>query len=190
MIIIILGSGGVGKSAICIRYIQNHFVDQYDPTIEDSYRKQVCIKGIPKQQPKGKKSKSKSSGSSSGASASGKGKGFFGSLFKRSSKQQSTSTGAAPLGDSDEELGGEPVGATPKKDEKKVKVKRTNPNAVVLQLGNLGSPKDVVMGAPCFCKNCNSAVSTLSALETNNGKTEWKWYAFMLKILIIITAIQ
>ena len=32
---------GVGKSALTIQLIQNHFVDEYDPTIEDSYRKQV-----------------------------------------------------------------------------------------------------------------------------------------------------
>ena len=35
-------AGGVGKSALTIQLIQNHFVDEYDPTIEDSYRKQVC----------------------------------------------------------------------------------------------------------------------------------------------------
>ena len=45
--VVILGSGGVGKSALCIQYIQNHFVDEYDPTIEDSYRKQVVISGLP-----------------------------------------------------------------------------------------------------------------------------------------------
>jgi len=38
-----MGGGGVGKSAITIRFIQNHFVLEYDPTIEDSYRKQVRI---------------------------------------------------------------------------------------------------------------------------------------------------
>jgi len=35
--------GGVGKSALTIQLIQNHFIDEYDPTIEDSYRKQVTI---------------------------------------------------------------------------------------------------------------------------------------------------
>eukprot|EP01099_Mayorella_cantabrigiensis_P002280 TRINITY_DN2008_c0_g1_i1.p1 TRINITY_DN2008_c0_g1~~TRINITY_DN2008_c0_g1_i1.p1 ORF type:complete len:186 (-),score=35.33 TRINITY_DN2008_c0_g1_i1:539-1096(-) len=41
--IVIVGSGGVGKSALIIQLTQNHFVDEYDPTIEDSYRKQVTI---------------------------------------------------------------------------------------------------------------------------------------------------
>ena len=45
----ILGSGGVGKSSICTQFVMNHFIDQYDPTIEDSYRKQVVVKGIPQQ---------------------------------------------------------------------------------------------------------------------------------------------
>ena len=40
-----LAAGGVGKSALTIQLIQNHFVDEYDPTIEDSYRKQVVIDG-------------------------------------------------------------------------------------------------------------------------------------------------
>ena len=33
----------MGKSALTIQLIQNHFVDEYDPTIEDLYRKQVVI---------------------------------------------------------------------------------------------------------------------------------------------------
>eukprot|EP01122_Echinamoeba_exundans_P016324 TRINITY_DN823_c0_g1_i4.p1 TRINITY_DN823_c0_g1~~TRINITY_DN823_c0_g1_i4.p1 ORF type:complete len:104 (+),score=20.11 TRINITY_DN823_c0_g1_i4:54-365(+) len=36
--LVIVGGGGVGKSALTIQLIQNHFVDEYDPTIEDSYR--------------------------------------------------------------------------------------------------------------------------------------------------------
>eukprot|EP01120_Amphizonella_sp_Union-15-10_P006994 TRINITY_DN2318_c0_g1_i1.p1 TRINITY_DN2318_c0_g1~~TRINITY_DN2318_c0_g1_i1.p1 ORF type:complete len:193 (-),score=37.90 TRINITY_DN2318_c0_g1_i1:115-693(-) len=41
--IVCVGAGGVGKSAITIQFIQQHFIDEYDPTIEDSYRKQVLI---------------------------------------------------------------------------------------------------------------------------------------------------
>ena len=43
--LVVVGAGGVGKSALTIQLIQNHFVDEYDPTIEDSYRKQVIIDG-------------------------------------------------------------------------------------------------------------------------------------------------
>ena len=43
--LVIVGGGGVGKSALTIQLIQNHFIDEYDPTIEDSYRKQVWACG-------------------------------------------------------------------------------------------------------------------------------------------------
>ncbi|GHJ90066.1 hypothetical protein NliqN6_6468 [Naganishia liquefaciens] len=41
--LVVVGGGGVGKSALTIQFIQSHFVDEYDPTIEDSYRKQCFI---------------------------------------------------------------------------------------------------------------------------------------------------
>jgi len=41
--LVVVGGGGVGKSALTIQFIQSHFVDEYDPTIEDSYRKQCLI---------------------------------------------------------------------------------------------------------------------------------------------------
>ena len=41
--IIVIGPGGVGKSSITVQFIQNYFITDYDPTIEDSYRKQVKI---------------------------------------------------------------------------------------------------------------------------------------------------
>jgi len=43
LIVAVVGSGAVGKSALTIQFIQNTFVDEYDPTIEDSYRKQLTI---------------------------------------------------------------------------------------------------------------------------------------------------
>merc|ERR1712061_937800 len=41
--LVVLGSGGVGKSALTVQFVQGIFVERYDPTIEDSYRKQVEI---------------------------------------------------------------------------------------------------------------------------------------------------
>ena len=41
--VVVLGDGGVGKSCITIQFTQNQFVKEYDPTIENSYRKQVTI---------------------------------------------------------------------------------------------------------------------------------------------------
>jgi len=35
----VLGSGGVGKSAITVQFVQGVFVDKYDPTVEESYTK-------------------------------------------------------------------------------------------------------------------------------------------------------
>lgn len=63
----VLGSGGVGKSALTIRLVTDNFLEDYDPTIgtstaeeeagaarltrvwrtEDSYRKQTTIDGTP-----------------------------------------------------------------------------------------------------------------------------------------------
>ncbi|KAI1880199.1 hypothetical protein JX265_001820 [Neoarthrinium moseri] len=41
--IVVLGDGGVGKTALTSRLCYQHFVETYDPTLEDSYRKQCVI---------------------------------------------------------------------------------------------------------------------------------------------------
>ena len=45
----VLGSGGVGKSAVTLRYMQGMYIDEYDPTIEDTYKKIITVKGLTKQ---------------------------------------------------------------------------------------------------------------------------------------------
>ncbi|ETE70934.1 Ras-related protein R-Ras2 [Ophiophagus hannah] len=44
--LVVVGGGGVGKSALTIQFIQSYFVSDYDPTIEDSYTKICNIDGI------------------------------------------------------------------------------------------------------------------------------------------------
>ncbi|KAJ3442452.1 ras-like protein rasb [Anaeramoeba flamelloides] len=41
--LVVVGGGGVGKSALTIQFVQSHFIEEYDPTIEDAYRRQVKI---------------------------------------------------------------------------------------------------------------------------------------------------
>lgn len=41
----VLGDGNVGKSALTIRYFQDQFVEDWDPTIEDLYVKQDQVDG-------------------------------------------------------------------------------------------------------------------------------------------------
>jgi GTPase SAR1 family protein len=42
---VVLGSGAVGKSALTIRLVTQNFLEEYDPTIEDNYNKQVVVDG-------------------------------------------------------------------------------------------------------------------------------------------------
>ncbi len=42
---VVVGSGGVGKSCLTIQLVQHQFYEDYDPTIEDSYRHKTTIDG-------------------------------------------------------------------------------------------------------------------------------------------------
>jgi len=41
--IVVLGDGGVGKSALTLQYVQHNFIDYHDPTIEDAYQQRTVI---------------------------------------------------------------------------------------------------------------------------------------------------
>ena len=43
--LVMLGGGAVGKSAITVQLVSGHFVQIYDPTIEDSYRTSISVDG-------------------------------------------------------------------------------------------------------------------------------------------------
>ena len=41
--LVVLGDGGVGKSALTLQYVQHNFIDYHDPTIEDAYQQRTVI---------------------------------------------------------------------------------------------------------------------------------------------------
>ena len=41
--VVVLGSGGVGKSALTVQFVTGAFLERYDPTIEDFYRKEIEV---------------------------------------------------------------------------------------------------------------------------------------------------
>lgn len=43
--IIVVGAGGVGKSALTLQFMYGDFVEEYDPTSADSYRKKITVDG-------------------------------------------------------------------------------------------------------------------------------------------------
>ncbi|THH10318.1 hypothetical protein EW145_g1411 [Phellinidium pouzarii] len=43
---VVLGAGGVGKSALTCRFVKDEFVDGYDPTIEEEYSREFSVDGI------------------------------------------------------------------------------------------------------------------------------------------------
>jgi len=45
--VVVLGSGGVGKSALTVQFVSGHFMEKYDPTIEDFYRKEIEVDSMP-----------------------------------------------------------------------------------------------------------------------------------------------
>lgn len=42
----ILGTPGIGKSALALRYSKSDFLSYYEPTIEEEFEKRVMVQGI------------------------------------------------------------------------------------------------------------------------------------------------
>lgn len=158
----IVGDGGVGKSALVISFIQNHFVMEYDPTIEDSYRKQCSVPDLfIYVQAKEEKTEKKP-------------KGFFASLFGSSShkKERANSNpkleSSAPSADSSET------------EDKKAKKKFSGPkldnpdtNVVVVSLGSLAKDAELAAGDPILCANCKAAFSADSTIHDGQWTCEY-----------------
>lgn len=143
----VMGDGGVGKSALTVSFVSNHFVEEYDPTIEDSYRKQVTISGLPKPP------------SAKGAERDGKKIGFFSKLFG--------SKAAAANDNNNNNAIGKVVVAQPKTG-KIIKRNLADTNALVVQLGSLAEAGEVATGEACFCE-CGAILSAVSKAQSQGS---------------------
>lgn len=106
------------------------------------------------------------------ATGGGKRQSFLGSLFHRSKERGSTPDAPTPDTPTLEAM-------PAKSEEKTVKVKRSNSNALVLQLGSLAREPTPIVGDPCFCHQCGAAISHISQLTTQAETTSWKWLVLM-----------
>ncbi|KAJ5546436.1 hypothetical protein N7494_004021 [Penicillium frequentans] len=43
--VVMLGDGGAGKTAFTLQFVSETFISMYDPTIEDTYHKQLSVDG-------------------------------------------------------------------------------------------------------------------------------------------------
>eukprot|EP00054_Salpingoeca_dolichothecata_P012110 m.67239 g.67239 ORF g.67239 m.67239 type:complete len:842 (-) comp19789_c0_seq2:154-2679(-) len=159
--IVLLGSGGVGKSALTVQFVQNHFVDCYDPTIEDSYRKQCVVKGIPKNT------------SSRGASGPSK-RGFsLRTLFNCVRPSRNAYTTQAPAASPPVTAANPP----PLKKKDMIKCAAAEPNVLSVSFGTLDEAGTVMDKKPIQCKGCMALFSNLSLAnlqEIDNNQSVWR----------------
>lgn len=129
------------------------FVQQYDPTIEDSYRKQVCIPGLP---------------AAVDEAGTKRKKGLFG---KKKKKKTGLATGERPLRRKETYVTEETIV------EKKIttiKVAKADTNILLCPLGSLAEPVKAAKLPPVFCKRCDAVISR-TAVIFNPKTTEQLW---------------
>ena len=185
------GSGGVGKSAITVQFVSGQFVEDYDPTIEDSYRKIITIKGKKKTKKEEKKVSSlEASGLDElhvrGARPKMPSKhqargGILSSIWRtlsgsfrreRPSSAPVQRRRPASLSSNSREYGMDSVpGRTRTKT--KLKVQQADTNVLLLSMGKLEDESDIATGDPVTCKKCRAVLSWVSSVTQDGDKTQW-----------------
>ncbi|BFZ11808.1 hypothetical protein BsWGS_14847 [Bradybaena similaris] len=184
--IVMLGSGAVGKSCITVRFVSDTFLDDYDPTIEDSYRTMIKVQGL-QQISKEKKRRSKRkkehaalefesnsgrkgrSGPFRGLMRKLTGSGRTSSLSANSAVQSGSTSAQAPSQVETSERYGEPSQAGVK-----IKEKKLDANVVLIPLRILGDEPHLVTGDPITCAQCMAVLTSTAVLKANGDTKKWE----------------
>jgi small GTP-binding protein len=156
--VVIVGSGGVGKSALCIQFVQSHFVEEYDPTIEDSYRKSVVIPGL------------RPIASAAAPAKQGPARSLLSKVTRMfSSSSNSNSSNSSSNSSNSNSSGGKATSS----DSREIGVADTN--ALVLALGSLAEQHKIETGDAVRCEKCDAALSAVSDVQSagKDGKRRW-----------------
>ncbi|KZV89837.1 hypothetical protein EXIGLDRAFT_721010 [Exidia glandulosa HHB12029] len=190
--IAVLGSGGVGKSTLCVQYTMNCFTETYDPTIEDSYRKLIHIPGISSRtaQPTAAKANGKSGHERRASVAGGVPSrrssilGAIGSLFRRRSIVAPRRDDPPPAYTDSSSSRRSLVGASSSGSTQPKKIRRVpkaDTNVVLLNLGSLAQENFNLLeikelaAAPPSCQGCSAILghsSTCVFCGTANPKVD------------------
>ncbi|XP_076442236.1 circularly permutated Ras protein 1-like isoform X2 [Babylonia areolata] len=152
--VVMLGSGGVGKSCITLRFTQDIFLEDYDPTVEDSFRKMIRVTGQPQGVLKRRRRRKKRSQPKKGQA-------------KDVQQQQQGSSVDPPSSDDDDD---DPRAVSTHMSRRR----KADGNAVLLSLGRLAEDPNLVTGDPLRCEQCQAVLSATSSLtQQPDGKKTW-----------------
>ncbi|XP_061173237.1 circularly permutated Ras protein 1-like [Saccostrea echinata] len=175
--IVMLGAGAVGKSSLTLRFVADQFVEDYDPTIEDSYRKMVKVKGKRRkaeEEEQGRPRKQVSRVRSFISSISG--------IFsRRLSRPRSATAEDLPVqqrrgdtrrGPPSRRKSAPPI-RSPTKSKKTIKCQKADTNVILVSMKDLDQMDNVATGDPVYCDGCQVVLSCISETQQDGDKLLW-----------------